>query len=60
LTADWVSTEDIDSKLLEYYSGIWIAPGSPYKSMELTLWAIRYARENNIFPVSALVADFSI
>lgn len=48
LTADWVSTEDIDPKLFEHYSGIWVAPGSPYKSMEKTLWAIRYARENKI------------
>jgi CTP synthase (UTP-ammonia lyase) len=31
LSADWISTEDIDSKLFEHYSGIWIAPGSPYK-----------------------------
>ena len=48
ITADWVSTEDIDPKLFERYSGIWVAPGSPYKSMELTLWAIRYARENKV------------
>jgi len=48
ITANWVSTEDIDSRLFEHYSGIWVAPGSPYKSMELTLWAIRYARENKI------------
>lgn len=48
VTADWVSTEDISPTLIEQYSGIWVAPGSPYKSMELTLWAIRYARENKI------------
>ncbi|MCK9397440.1 MAG: CTP synthase [Methylobacter sp.] len=48
ITADWVSTEDIDQKLFDHYSGIWVVPGSPYKSMEKTLWAIRYARENNI------------
>src|SRR5579864_6679644 len=48
ITATWVSTKDIDPKLFEHYSGIWVAPGSPYKSMEKTLWAIRYARENNI------------
>ncbi|BBP02082.1 CTP synthase C-terminal region-related (seleno)protein [Sulfuriferula nivalis] len=46
--ARWVSTADIDQTLFERYSGIWVAPGSPYKSMENTLWAIRYARENNI------------
>ena len=48
IAANWVSTEDIDSNLFECYSGIWVAPGSTYKSMEKTLWAIRYARENNI------------
>ncbi len=48
ITADWISTDDIDHKLFEQYSGLWIAPGSPYKNMEKTLWAIRHARENNI------------
>ncbi|MGZ8158255.1 MAG: CTP synthase C-terminal region-related (seleno)protein [Methylobacter sp.] len=48
LTADWLSTEDIGPKLFEHYSGIWVAPGSPYKNMDKTLWAIRYARENKI------------
>ncbi len=48
ITADWVLTEAIGPKLFEQYSGIWVAPGSPYKNMEKTLWAIRHARENNI------------
>lgn len=48
ITADWISTEDIGPGLFARYSGIWIAPGSPYKSMENTLWAIRHARENHI------------
>jgi len=48
ITADWVSTEDIGPTLFEHFSGIWVAPGSPYKNIEKTLWAIRYARENNI------------
>jgi CTP synthase (UTP-ammonia lyase) len=48
ISADWISTEDIEPRLFKRYSGIWVAPGSPYKSMEKTLWAIRYARENNI------------
>jgi CTP synthase (UTP-ammonia lyase) len=48
IVADWVSTEHIDQQLLRRYSGIWVAPGSPYKSMEKTLQAIRYARGNNI------------
>ena len=48
ISADWISTADVEPNLFEQYSGIWIVPGSPYKSMENTLWAIRYARENNI------------
>jgi CTP synthase (UTP-ammonia lyase) len=46
--ADWISTADVEPKLFQRYYGIRVAPGSPYKSMEKTLWAIRYARENNI------------
>lgn len=44
----WVSTEDIDSSSFSSFSGIWVAPGSPYKNMEKTLWAIQYAREKHI------------
>ena len=44
----WISTTDIDRSIFETHTGIWVAPGSPYKSMEQLLWAIRYARENNI------------
>jgi CTP synthase (UTP-ammonia lyase) len=44
----WVSTEDIDERLFELYAAVWIAPGSPYKNMDNTLWAIQYARENDI------------
>ncbi|MGD1895634.1 MAG: hypothetical protein ACFB16_01635 [Phormidesmis sp.] len=44
----WVSTEDISRSLLETVSGIWVAPGSPYKNMDKMLEAIRYARENHV------------
>jgi CTP synthase (UTP-ammonia lyase) len=44
----WVSTEEINETLFERFSGIWVAPGSPYKNLDKTLWAIRYARENGI------------
>ena len=44
----WVSTEEIDRTLFERFSGIWVAPGSPYKNMDQALWAIRYARENGV------------
>jgi len=48
INADWVSTADIDQTLFERYSGIWVAPGSPYKNLDKTLAAICYARENGI------------
>jgi len=44
----WVSTGEIDRTLFERFSGIWVAPGSPYKDMGQALWAIRYARENGV------------
>lgn len=48
LSANWVSTSDVEPSLFERYFGLWVAPGSPYRDMEKTLWAIRYARENNV------------
>lgn len=48
IKGDWVSTENINHSFFDVYSGIWVAPGSPYKNMNKTLWAIRYARENDI------------
>ncbi|WP_445369153.1 glutamine amidotransferase-related protein [Methylomonas sp. BW4-1] len=48
INADWISTEDIDQMLFQRYAGIWVAPGSPYKNMDKTLAAIRYARENGV------------
>ena len=48
ITYTWVSTQDISPALFTDFAGIWIAPGSPYKNMEKTLWAIQHAREHNI------------
>jgi len=45
---DWISTADIGMPLFESYSGVWVAPGSPYKNLDLTLWAIQKARENGV------------
>jgi CTP synthase (UTP-ammonia lyase) len=45
----WLSTAALTKsaavKLLEPFHGIWCVPGSPYRSMEGALRAIRYARE---------------
>ena len=48
INAHWVSTECIREDLFETHAAIWIAPGSPYKNMKKTLWAIRYARKNRV------------
>jgi CTP synthase (UTP-ammonia lyase) len=48
IAGEWVSTESIDQSLFSHYAGIWVAPVSPYKNMDKTLWAIRHAREHGI------------
>ena len=47
---DWIATDilDIHSTFNEIYSGLWIAPGSPYKDEANVLTSIKYARENKI------------
>jgi CTP synthase (UTP-ammonia lyase) len=44
----WVSTQDITPSLFSNFSSIWVAPGSPYKNIDKTLWAIQHAREQHI------------
>jgi len=48
IKGEWVSTQDIDESLFSRYSGLWVAPGSPYKNLDRTLWAISHARKNNV------------
>jgi CTP synthase (UTP-ammonia lyase) len=48
LESFWISTSDISETLLPQTNGIWVAPGSPYKNIEKTLYAIRIARERGI------------
>ena len=49
---EWVPTIDIradqPAERLQHYSGLFIAPASPYQNMEGALAAIRLAREQNI------------
>ena len=45
ITAEWTSTADLTVGVLRDFSGLWILPGSPYKSLTNTLDAIRFARE---------------
>jgi CTP synthase (UTP-ammonia lyase) len=46
--AAWRSTAAIDESLFARFDAIWVAPGSPYKDLALTLWAIRQARERGV------------
>jgi CTP synthase (UTP-ammonia lyase) len=45
---EWIDTDAIGAAAarLEGFSGIWCVPGSPYRSMEGALAAIRFARES--------------
>lgn len=50
-TLEWVATDDAENMTtqeLAGYAGWWIAPGSPYRSMDGALKVIRYAREQDI------------
>jgi CTP synthase (UTP-ammonia lyase) len=50
LRFDWVPTDaagDWDKRLAAY-DGVWVAPASPYRSMDGALAAIRYARERGV------------
>jgi CTP synthase (UTP-ammonia lyase) len=44
----WISTADLTVDRLRDFSALWIAPGSPYRSLSNTLAAIRESRERGI------------
>lgn len=51
LRFEWVGTEEVGDEPAERlapYDGIWIAPASPYRSMDGALAAVRYARERGV------------
>jgi CTP synthase (UTP-ammonia lyase) len=51
IAVEWVPTPDaehISTEELAAYAGWWIAPGSPYRSMNGALRTIRYAREHDV------------
>jgi CTP synthase (UTP-ammonia lyase) len=51
LPFEWRATEavgDQAERSLGHYDGLWIAPASPYRSMDGALEAIRYARERGV------------
>ena len=51
LAFEWIPTDAIVGEAeacLAEFDGIWIAPASPYRSMDGALTAIRYARERGV------------
>jgi CTP synthase (UTP-ammonia lyase) len=50
LRYDWVATDAVGDAavVLGEYDGVWIAPASPYRSMNGALAAVRYARERGV------------
>ncbi len=51
LAFEWIGTEAIGgdaASRLARFQGVWIAPASPYRSMDGALAAIRYARERGV------------
>jgi CTP synthase (UTP-ammonia lyase) len=46
----WVPTEAVGdpATTLAVYDGLWIAPASPYRSMDGALDAVQYARERGV------------
>lgn len=59
LQCDWIQTDLFDPQVVfnDLYSGLWIVPGSPYRSMEGVLNAVQYARAHNI-PTLGTCAGF--
>jgi CTP synthase (UTP-ammonia lyase) len=47
---EWVPTDAVPSpdEIARRYGGLWIAPASPYRSMEGALGAVRTARERGV------------
>lgn len=48
IAPQWVSTATVNEAQLARADAVWIAPGSPYKSLDATLRAIRFVREQRI------------
>lgn len=44
IAVEWIATDKVGS--LDGFGGVWVAPGSPYASLDGALAAIRFARES--------------
>jgi CTP synthase (UTP-ammonia lyase) len=52
LDLSWLPTRSLSGgagdEVLRSFDALWCAPGSPYKSVDGALWAIRFARERGV------------
>lgn len=48
LDAYWIPTEDVEDGALDGFDGVWLLPGSPYRSEAGAVAAVRAAREGGI------------
>jgi CTP synthase (UTP-ammonia lyase) len=49
MRSEWLATDEIDAtQRLTPFDALWCVPGSPYRSMDGALRAIRHARENGV------------
>lgn len=48
LDAYWVATDDVPDTRIEDFDGVWVLPGSPYRSEAGAVSAIQIAREHGI------------
>jgi CTP synthase (UTP-ammonia lyase) len=50
IAGEWISSDAVPSRgeLEKRFAGVWIAPASPYRSMEGALSAVTAARERGI------------
>ena len=48
LDAYWIPTDEVDAGALSKFDGIWVVPGSPYRSESGALQAVQIAREQAI------------
>jgi CTP synthase (UTP-ammonia lyase) len=46
--AEWIATDEVDLAELQEFDGVFVAPGSPYRSMDGALSAIQFARERGV------------
>jgi len=57
ITPTWLPTGEVTAETLQPFDALWITPGSPYRSLDGALFAIRYARERCI-PLGGACAGF--